>query len=68
MIRWLRVLSIQNHGKNFEFKNDLGNANMCVESADIYVVSFILLFEKTLYLTGLRPCLVGRNHICACSV
>ena len=53
MIRWLRFLSIQNNGKNFEFENDLGNAEMCVESAESYLVSFILLFGGTIYMTGL---------------
>jgi hypothetical protein len=53
LIRWLRFLSIQNHGKNFEFENDLGNAEMCVKSAESYVVSFILLVGVTLYVTGL---------------
>lgn len=53
MIRWLRFLSIQNHGKNFEFENDLGKAKTCVKSAESYIVSFILLFGGKLYLTGL---------------
>lgn len=42
-------MSIQNHGGNFEFKNDLGNAKMCFENVGSCVVSFVLFFGGRLY-------------------
>jgi hypothetical protein len=37
-------MSIQNHGRNLEFKDDLGNAKMCLENVESCVVSFVLFF------------------------